>query len=136
MDRNRFVALTRAYGGDISRWPPETRAAAERLAEAPWARSALAEAGLVDALFSDAEDSVDARRTARAISRVGAAIARPRRDWWQWLAPVSALAAAGVMGVVFGTTTIQAASASVGMGDMLVAMLRYSDPVFGLGFGG
>lgn len=136
MDENRFVELTRAYGSDISRWPAESRAAAERLASAPWARAALAEARVVDALFADAENPVDSRRAARAIGRVGTAVSQSRRDWWQWLAPVSALAAAGVMGLVFGTTTIQAASASVGMGDMLVAMLSFSDPVFGLGLGG
>lgn len=137
MDRDRFAALADAYGADISRWPAETQHEAAQAAREPWAAALLADASRLDALLVDAGDRVDPRRTAAVIGRVSASIASPRPAWWvQWVMPLSGLAAAGVLGVVFGIGTIQAASASAGMGDMLVAMLSYSDTMFSSGLGG
>lgn len=137
MDKDRFVELAKAYGGDISRWPEESRPAAQFVASEPWARAALVDAMQVDALFAAAAPTVDPRRAAVAIGLVTATVTASPREWWrQWLMPVSTLAAAGVMGIVFGISTIQTASASAGMGDILVAMLSFSDPMFGPGLGG
>jgi hypothetical protein len=61
LSMNRFKALADAYGGDLRRWPEESRAEAQALAEAsPGARALLEEARRLDEGLS----SLSARRQA------------------------------------------------------------------------
>jgi hypothetical protein len=112
MTHERFEALADAYGGDVSRWPPETReGAALLMSEAPdFTGSVLARAAGIDA-------ALDAWRTApaspRVVERIIASAPRPLAPRWRtWLSPAAlgaGLAAACAAGVLVG---VQAADRS------------------------
>ena len=113
MTRERFESLAEAYGGDVSRWPPEAREAAALLmtAEPEFTRGALARAGVLDA-------ALDAWRPAHGgpalLDRILAAAPQARaRRWTAWLSPAAlgaGLAAACVAGVLVGAQLSQHAS--------------------------
>jgi len=115
MTRERFESLAEAYGGDVSRWPAETREAAALLmaAEPDFTGAALGRAEVLDA-------ALDAWRPAHAgaalLERIVAAAPQARsRRWIDWLSPAAlgaGLAAACVAGVVVGVEFSQQSSAA------------------------
>lgn len=102
----RFEALAEAYGGDVSRWPADTReAAALTIAEAPGV------AGRILAAASDLDAALDSWRVAAASRDLRDAIlaeaprARRRFKFGAWFARAglgAGLAAACAAGVVVG----------------------------------
>ena len=106
MDLKRFEALCDAYGGDIARWPANERGeAAAFAAHDPGAATSLAEAGALDALL--AAGPVQAPSAALRERILGAAPrerARPSLDWLFRAGLGAGLAAAGVAGVLVGST--------------------------------
>ncbi len=106
MDLERFVALAGAYGGDVSRWPAQTRDAAAAL----MARDPRATAELLSA-ESDLDGLMDAWRAPAASHALREAIlsaapaARPAAAWrtWIWRTGLGAgLMAAGAAGLMVG----------------------------------
>jgi hypothetical protein len=98
MDRERFLHLLEAYGGDFRRWPAETRAlAAAYAAQDADAASALAEARALDRALDAARHGAEpsAALAARILAQAPRAAAFDRRALF-------ALAACAVFGVVIG----------------------------------
>ncbi|MEO8114875.1 MAG: hypothetical protein ABI655_10860 [Phenylobacterium sp.] len=104
LSRDRFEALAAAYGGDIARWPAETRddAAAFLAADLVRAQGILAGESRLDALLDD-------YRTAPAshelVQRIVAGAPRARPRWAAWLVPAglgAALAGACAAGLIVG----------------------------------
>ena len=82
MTIDEFKTLAEAWGGDIARWPPHLRAAAQALAQTPVGMAALDEARRLDRLIATATPEISAERINRALFNVATAIAavdRPRR---------------------------------------------------------
>ncbi|MBL8544149.1 MAG: hypothetical protein JNJ63_10115 [Hyphomonadaceae bacterium] len=92
MDQTRFEAIVAAYGADPKRWPEAERDAA--IAYAAAHAVDLSEARAIDALLGAAPP------IAPPGDLLVARIARSRRQ--NLLAPLAALAACAVMGVIFG----------------------------------
>ncbi len=78
MTEQEFRRLAAAYGEDLSRWPPDSRAQAARLAKRPELSRVLREAGLTDDLVSAALPKTDEERVAQLIERTMMAL--PRQD--------------------------------------------------------
>jgi len=104
MDRQRFFAIVEAYGAEPRRWPLSERAAAVAFARAdPEAARAPLEAGTLEALL---DANVPPQPSASTRRRILDAAPRRRRtvlDLGWWISGAG-LAAAGVAGVIFGTT--------------------------------
>jgi hypothetical protein len=104
MDRQRFLTIVEAYGAEPRRWPASERDAALALASADAeAAAALAEAQALEAVL---DANVPPQPSAATRRRILEAAPRRRRSaldlgWW---ISGAGLAAAGVAGVVFGTT--------------------------------
>lgn len=92
MDQTRFEAILAAYGADPERWPEAERAAAIAFATAH--QTDMSEARAVDALLAAAPP------VAPPSDLLLARIKRSTRQ--NLFAPLAALAACAVMGVVFG----------------------------------
>ncbi len=75
MTIDEFKTLAEAWGGDIARWPPHLRAAAQALAQTPIGMSALDEAQRLDRLIATATPEIGAERINRALFNVATAIA-------------------------------------------------------------
>jgi hypothetical protein len=108
MTIDEFKTLAEAWGGDIARWPPHLRAAAQALAQTPIGMSALDEAQRLDRLIATATPEIDAERINRALFNVATAIAaadrpppRSRVARW-WLVPAASFAGAAVVGISLG----------------------------------
>lgn len=100
MDRERFVELLDAYGGDFRRWPAETRAPAAAFAmESADAASMLTEARKLDAALDAAREK--APPSGELVDRILAFAPRVQRAAFDRRA-VFALAACAVFGVVLG----------------------------------
>jgi hypothetical protein len=107
MTIDEFKALAEAWGGDIARWPPHLRAAAQALAQTPVGMAALEEAQRLDRLIATATPEIGGERINRALFNVATAIAatdRPPRSrvarWW--LVPAASFAGAAVVGISLG----------------------------------
>jgi hypothetical protein len=104
--KERFQELAEAYGGDISRWPPELREEASLWAaqEIEFARGVLArEARLDAALHELPRVAASADLFERIVGSAPPLKRRPR--WRQWLAPAglgAALAGVAAAGVLLG----------------------------------
>lgn len=94
MDRARFDTIVAAYGADPRRWPSHERDAAQALAARE--QVDLRDARVIDALL-DASPSLAAPSDLLAARILRAAPKQPAR-----LAPVWALAACAVFGVMLG----------------------------------
>ena len=110
MTIDEFKTLAEAWGGDIARWPPHLRAAAQALAQTPIGRAALDEAQRLDRLIATATPEIGAERINRALFNVATAIAaadrpppRSRVARW-WLVPAASFACAAVVGISLGVT--------------------------------
>jgi hypothetical protein len=108
MTIDEFKTLAEAWGGDIARWPPHLRAAAQALAQTPIGRPALEEAQRLDRLIATATPEIDAERINRALFHVATAIAaadrpppRSRVARW-WLVPAASFACAAMVGISLG----------------------------------
>ncbi len=106
MDPKRFEALCEAYGGEIARWPQAEREAAAALATAdPTAAGALAQARALDSLLAESRPLTP---SAALRERILAAAPRERTgpsfDWLFKAGLGAGLAAAGVAGVLVGST--------------------------------
>ena len=108
MTIDEFKTLAEAWGGDIARWPPHLRAAAQALAQTPIGRTALDEAQRLDRLIAGATPEIAAERINRALFNVATAIAaadqpppRSRVARW-WLVPAASFACAAVVGISLG----------------------------------
>lgn len=98
MDRERFLHLLEAYGGDLRRWPAETRApAAAYAAQDAEAAAALAEARALDRALDAGRHGAEpsAALAARVLAQAPRAAALDRRALF-------ALAACAVFGIVIG----------------------------------
>lgn len=125
----RFEALAEAYGGDVSRWPVQTReAAALTIAEAP------AVAGRILAAAGDLDAALDAWRPAPAShvlrETILAAAPRPRRGLGlgSWLARAglgAGLAAACAAGVVVGVEVSALSQPPAGTEAVAAALKGY-----------
>jgi hypothetical protein len=99
MDRERFDHLLAAYGGDVSRWPAEERAAAAAFAAGnAEASAALKEAQALDAALNAARNDVG--DTSALAARILATA--PRAKPWLDRRAMLALAACAVFGVLLG----------------------------------
>lgn len=99
MDRADFVRLSEAYGGDLNKWPLDTRDAARNLAAADeTAATILAEAAVLDELLSSAEPTSPSDLL---LQRILAARPRPAFDA-DWRRPAVAAALALVVGLASG----------------------------------
>ena len=130
MDLNRFADLAEAYGGDISRWPANTREAATLL----MAASPEATAPLL-AVQSDLDWALESWRTPRPPEALEAAILasapvpRATRLWRGWLLPTglgAGLLAAGLAGVMAGVV-VSGAVAPVGELEVITAAVSAYD---------
>jgi hypothetical protein len=108
MTIDEFKTLAEAWGGDIARWPPHLRAAAQALVQTPIGMSALNEARRLDRLIATATPEIAAERINRALFNVATAIAaadrpppRSRAARW-WLVPAASFACAAVVGISLG----------------------------------
>ncbi len=123
MTLDRFARLAAVHGGDLARWPVETRAPAAALASAdPQAAATLAEAAALDAALAAlaAEPPPAAPPgllAACAAGAEGAAAARRRAARPLW----AGLAAAALLGLGLG-----AALAPVDDAAEVVAVLDYA----------
>lgn len=98
MDRSRFEHLLSAYGADLSRWPPDERAAAQALAAQGDAEIAalIEEARVLDeALEAVREAPLEHELLARRILKAAPGAGFDRRALW-------ALAACAVLGILLG----------------------------------
>jgi len=109
MTLDRLTVLADAWGGDLRRWPPADRIAAERvLATDPAARAILDSAGAFDALLSASpQPRASAALRDRVIAAASGAGLRPRpaRRFWLdrlVLASGAGWAAAACAGVIAG----------------------------------
>ena len=106
MTIDEFKTLAEAWGGDIARWPPHLRAAAQALAQTPVGMAALDEARRLDRLIATATPEIGAERINRALFNVATAIAavdRPRsRVARWWLVPAASFACAAMVGISLG----------------------------------
>ncbi len=106
MDLTRFNTLCDAYGGDMTRWPAAERAPAAALAAAdPAAAQALADAQTLDGILhlSRAPAPSMALRD-RILAAAPRERARRSFDWLLKAGLGAGLAAAGVAGVLVGST--------------------------------
>lgn len=107
MNTERFEILAEAFGGDVARWPPDTREAAAALmaADPAWAGAVLARASaLDDALLELGAPQASAALVDRIVA--GAPKPHPARRWIGWLLPAgmgAGLAAACAAGVMIGS---------------------------------
>ncbi len=91
----RFAALAEAYGGDIGRWPEETRAAAFRMAADPAFQAMLVEAGRLDLrLDLSRTEPASAELRARIIRSWPRPLSRRAKIWWSGIGIATALAGA------------------------------------------
>jgi hypothetical protein len=102
--RDRFEELAEAYGGDVARWPSETRdqAAVLMASDPAFTQGVLARAAGLDETL-DAFAFIPASRALTERIVASAPAARARRPWRAWLLPagltagMAAVCAAGVM---------------------------------------
>jgi len=125
----RFKVLAEAYGGDISRWPPDEREAAAALmaAKPAFTQDVLVEAGLLDAVL---DDWTRQPAPAALVARIVAGAPAPRRAsrWRGWLMPAglsAGLAAAGVAGLLAG---VQLSEQAAEGGDAVALVVAALDP--------
>lgn len=126
MNRERFETLAEAYGGDVARWPAETRDTAMVLmtADPDYAREVLARAAALDGLM--AAYGVERPSGALAGRIVAQAEAVRRRPFWAgWLAPAGlgvGLAAACAAGVVLGVQLTPASEPTLDAESLITAV--------------
>jgi hypothetical protein len=122
MDLTRFKALAAAYGGDLSRWPADERAAAEtfRAQEPDAAALALQEELCLDATLDQWSVPAPSQRLRGKVLAGGpkAGMRAPLR--WLWLTGAG-LAAAGVSGAIFGAVLFSAVSTDMQADALLAA---------------
>ena len=106
MDLTRFTALCDAYGGEIARWPEGDRDGAAALAaREPAAAAVLAEAVVLDGLLAGSRSQApSAALRDRLLAAAPRERARASFDWLFKAGLGAALAAAGVAGVLVGST--------------------------------
>jgi ferric-dicitrate binding protein FerR (iron transport regulator) len=100
MNRGRFSALAGAYGGDLQRWPPEERGAAEAwLISAPEAAAILEQAHRLDQALSGYALPPPPSDLQRRIVTTMLAQRRESRSLSKWLPALGAIGtlAAGAM---------------------------------------
>jgi hypothetical protein len=112
-----FQKLAETWGGDIERWPEETRASARVVAETPAARLVLARERQLDD-FAAQRPAVSRKRAQEAahavVLRLAAEAERERvaREKWAawmprmpaWLAPTASVACSALLGVVLASS--------------------------------
>jgi hypothetical protein len=108
MDLQRFTALCEAYGGDPARWPEAERAEAMALAGTdPPAALALTAARTLDATLDESRPAAPSpalRRRVLASAPAPRSTLRLRLDWSLKAGLGAGLAAAGMAGVLVGST--------------------------------
>lgn len=129
MNAERFEILAEAYGGDLSRWPADTRQAAAKLlsTDPSWAGAVLARAQAVD-------DALAAFKAPGASAPLTEQILRsaPRGGLMRWagrLLPAAmgaGLVAAGAAGVIAGVQ-LSGAAIQATDGDAMVSVIGDDD---------
>ena len=115
----RFETLSETYGGNLNRWPAETRDwAAAALRADPALQKMLDEAGALDLLLDDAPAAP--RLGAETIGAILAQAPRQKRAFVFWpfgsiWRPAAGLLAAMVLGISVGAVYPSAASLPVGL---------------------
>jgi hypothetical protein len=104
LGRERFEALTQAYGADVRRWPAHERAAMQAQATEPWAMEALARAESLDAALDQAPMLGEPRRIYDAVIVAAPRMMAVQRLWRRLTAAGigAALASACAAGVAAG----------------------------------
>ena len=111
MDLARFETLCDAYGGEIAHWPQAERDAALKLAaHDPAAAACLAEARALDGVLAQSSPQApSAALRDRILDSAPRERARPSFDWLLKACLGAGLAAAGVAGVLVGSSLTPAA---------------------------
>ena len=107
LGRERFEALTQAYGADVSRWPADVRPAMQAQAAEPWAAAMLAQADALDAVLDQAPRLGEPRRIYDAVIAAAPRMMGVQRLWRR-------LTAAGI-----GAVLASACAAGVAAGLLL-----------------
>lgn len=108
MTPDQFRRLAETWGGDVERWPAETREAARRLAASAEGAAVLDEQGRLDRLLAVAPE-IETERADRSsllvLQRLAAVPQRHRPAWyrrllrWPTLVPAASLACSALVGV-------------------------------------
>jgi ferric-dicitrate binding protein FerR (iron transport regulator) len=126
MDGQRFLSIVEAYGAEPRRWPAAEREAAEAFARTdPEAAGALAEAAALEAVLDASVPPQPSAATRRRILEAAPRRRRSAMDLGWWISGAG-LAAAGVAGVVFGTT-LSASPADPQVQALLAEAEAYED---------
>jgi hypothetical protein len=126
MDRQRFLTLVEAYGAEPRRWPAAERESAEAFARTdPEAAGALADAAALEAVLDASVPPQPSAATRRRILEAAPRRRRSAMDLGWWISGAG-LAAAGVAGVVFGTT-LSASPADPQVQALLAEAEAYED---------
>jgi hypothetical protein len=122
MDLDRFRALAEAYGGDLRRWPAETRAAAETFRAGHAEAQALldAEADFDHLLHGVAPPAASAALRQAVIASARAKPSRARPTWRFWVSGAG-LVGAGAAGALAGALWISVAAGDMGTQSLLAA---------------
>lgn len=123
-DLDRFAALADAYGGAVSRWPADRRAAAERLARTPEGAAILARAAALDARLDEwslplPSPALTARIAAGGTATWSGARLGPWLRWWPGIGVAATLAGVAAGSAAVATVApVELGAGSTSFGDV------------------
>lgn len=138
MTLDEFRDQAEIWGGDLRRWPPAHREAAQRLSLTPEGAAILAQASALDALIAPVAPEISERRAADAAYAVMARLAKenaPQRRGLaflrlpHWLMPGTGFAAAAALGIAVGFAYPIAPSETEMFAQTALAAILDNNPV-------